>query len=221
MSKFYEESIIPKELRRNFDVYDRIRELKIDLGKREEQVTSLAGLNIARVVFLESGLVFLSGVPRGKLPMSDDEDTLKHGEEAGQAAADEHIRRLHWAVSCGGEGGDLNDLLYTVKGLGMVVSPSGDGFGKAPRVVNGYSNRWHSVFGGSCGEYAQGGIDPGGFAGVHTRTAIGGFGGKFSLEPEMIVALPGSLAKAIISNRGWVFPLPPQIQERINKTQGR
>ena len=32
MSNFYDNSIVPNELKRNFDVYDRIRELNIDLG---------------------------------------------------------------------------------------------------------------------------------------------------------------------------------------------
>ena len=32
MSIFYDNSIVPNELKRNFDVYDRIKELNIDLG---------------------------------------------------------------------------------------------------------------------------------------------------------------------------------------------
>ena len=32
MSKFYDNSIVPEELKRNYDVYDRIKELGIDLG---------------------------------------------------------------------------------------------------------------------------------------------------------------------------------------------
>ena len=221
MSKFYDESIIPQELRRNYDVYDRMRELDIDLGTWEGNVTSLAGAGIAGVVFSESGLVYLSGAIRGKYPMFDDDEVVKHGQEAGREAADEHIRRLHWAMSCGGEGGDLNDVLYTVKALGMVVSPGAGGFGRSPEVVNGYSFRWHSVLGGGRGDYAQGGMDPGGFAGVHARSAIGGFDGRFSLEPEIIVAIPPALARAIISNRGWVFPLPPAMLEKVSRARQR
>ncbi len=74
-------------------------------------------------------------------------------------------------------------------------------------VVNGYSKRWHSVFGGGMSEFAQDGLDENGYAGVHARSAIGGFTGRFSLEPEMIVALPPELTRAIIANRGWTFPL--------------
>ena len=62
------------------------------------------------------------------------------------------------------------------------------------------------------------GIDPGGFAGVHARSAIGGFDGAFSVEPEIIVAIPATLASAIISNRGWVFPLPPVMLEKVRRT---
>lgn len=221
MGKFYDESIIPRELRRNYDVYDRIRQLSIDLGTWEQQVASLAGRNIARCVFTEVGLVYLSGVGKGQYPMFDREDVVKHGQEAAREAADEHIRTLHWALVCGGEGGDLNDVLYTVKALGMVVSPGAGGFGRAPEVVNGYSARWQSVFGGGIGQFARDGVDPGGFAGVHARSAVGGFDGKFSLEPEIIVAIPEALVRTIISNRGWVFPLPPVMLEKVTRLRGR
>ena len=219
MGKFYDEAVMPKELRRNFNVYERVGELAINLGAWEENVTSVAGVGIARAVFTESGLVYLSGIPKGKFPMFDHDEVVKHGQEAGRQAADEHIRRLHWAITCGGEGGDLNDVLYTVKALGMVVSPGAGAFGRAPEVVNGYSARWHSVFGGGLGEYAKDGVDPGGFAGVHARSAVGGFDGRFSLEPEIIVALPPALTRAIISNRGWLFPLLPAMLEKVSRAR--
>jgi hypothetical protein len=219
MSKFYHEATIPAELRRNFDVYDRIKELGIELGTWEENVTSLAGAGISSAVFTESGLAYLSGVGKGQLPMINDEAVIRHGQEAGKEAADHHIRALHWSITCGGEGGDLNDVLYTVKALGMVVSPGAGSFHNAPSVVNGYSFRWQSVFGGGRSEYAVDGVDPGGFSGVHARSAIGGFDGNFSLEPEIIVAIPPVLAKAIIENRGWIFPLPPVMLEKIKKAR--
>ena len=65
------------------------------------------------------------------------------------------------------------------------------------------------------GAYANDGIDKGGFSGVHARSAIGGFDGSFSIEPEIIVAIPVSLAKEIIENRGWIFPLPPEMLDKI------
>lgn len=220
MGRFYDEAVIPSELRRNFDVYDRIRELGIELGTWDENVRSLAGAGIAGAIIVESGLVYLSGTGKGKLPMIDDEEVIKHGQEAGREAADEHIRILHWTLTCGGEGGDLNDVLYAVKALGMVVSPGAGAFGGAPWVVNGYSFRWHSVFGGGQGHYAKDGVDPGGFAGVHARSAVGGFDGKFSQEPEIIVAIPPALAQAVIQNRGWVFPLPPAMLKKVKQSRG-
>ena len=220
MGQFYHEASIPPELRRNFDVYDRIKELGIELGTWEKNVASLSGAGIASAIFVESGLVYLSGTGKGTLPMIEDEDVIRHGQEGGKQAADEHVRKLHWALVCGGEGGDLNDVLYTVKGLGMVVSSGAGAFGNAPSVVNGYSFRWHSVFGGGRSDYAVEGVDPGGFSGVHTRSAVGGFDGHFSLEPEIIVAIPPELAKAIIENRGWVFPLPPAMFEKVQKAWG-
>ena len=56
LGKYYDDAIIPDELRRNFDVYDRVSELGIDLGSQDEIVTSLAGRNIAGAVFHESFL---------------------------------------------------------------------------------------------------------------------------------------------------------------------
>jgi len=214
VSKFYDSAVIPAELRRNFDVYQRIRELGIQLGSAEENVTSLEGRNIAGVVFHESGLVYLSGVGKGEQQMNDEPERVKHGQHAGQEAADHHVRMLHWALACGGEGGDLNDVLYTIKALGMVVSTDVH-FNSGPAVVNGYSSRWQSVFGGATGQFAQNGIDAGGYAGVHARSAIGGFTGRFSLEPEMIVAIPPELSKAIIQNRGWIFPLIPSMYSKV------
>ena len=214
MGKHYDESAIPDAMRRDFDVYDRIKSLGIELGTFEENVVSLAGAGIAGVVFQESGLVYCSGSSGGTYPMSDDEDLIKHGQRGAQDAADTQIKRLHWAMSCGGEG-DLNDVLYTVKALGMVVSPGGGGTSAGPRVTNGFSFRWHSVFGGPGSDYAKNGVDPGGFAGVHARSAIGGFDGRFSIEPEIIVAIPATLAQEIIGNRGWVFPLAPNMLDKV------
>jgi hypothetical protein len=135
MSQYYDEAILPAEMRRNFDVYERIEKLGLSLGSFEADVVSLPGGNIAGAVMHESGLVSLSGTTSGTSPMSDDEDRIQHGQEAAQKAADVHIRRLHWALSCGGEG-DLNDVLSTVKALGMVVSPGGGVCSAAPAVMN-------------------------------------------------------------------------------------
>ena len=218
MSKFYDEALLPDELRRSYDVYDRIRELGIPMGSFSEDVVSLEGAGIAGTVVHESGLVYLSGTTAGTYPMNDDEDRIAHGFEAAQEAADVLIRRLHWTLSCGGEG-DLNDVLYTVKALGMVVSPGGGASGAAPFVTNGFSFRWHSVFGGPQSDYAEDGVDKGGFAGIHARSAMGGFDGKFSIEPEIIVAVPPALAREIILNRGWVFPLPPVMLDKVKSAR--
>ena len=214
MGRHYDNAAIPDVMRRDFDVYDRISELGIDLGSFEENVTSLADQNIAHMVFHESGLVYLSGSSGGTYPMNDDEDRIAHGFQGAQEAADHQIRRLHWGLSAGGEG-DLNDVLYTVKALGMVVTPGGGTTSAGPPVTNGFSFRWQSVFGGGKSTYAIDGIDPGGFAGVHARSALGGFDGRFSIEPEIVVAIPSGLAMEIIANRGWVFPLPPVMLDKI------
>ena len=214
MSKHYDEALLPDELRRDYDVYDRISEIGIPLGSFDEDVVSLEGAGIAGAVVHESGLVYLSGTTGGALPMNDDGERIEHGQQGAQDAADVLIRRLHWTLSCGGEG-DLNDVLYTVKALGMVVSPGGGASSAAPAVTNGFSFRWHSVFGGPQSDYAENGVDAGGFAGIHARSAVGGFDGRFSIEPEIIVAVPAALTREIIANRGWVFPLPPVMLEKV------
>jgi hypothetical protein len=206
-------------MRRTFDVYDRIGEMSLSLGTFDENVVSLAKAGIAAVVLQESGLVFLSGTSAGKYPMNDDKDRIEHGFQGAQDAADVLIRRLHWALSCGGEG-DLNDVLYTVKALGMVVTPGGGASSAAPAVTNGFSFRWQSVFGGPRSTYAEDGVDAGGFAGIHARSAMGGFDGRFSIEPEIIVAIPPALAQDIIRSRGWLFPLPPAMLDKVKKSQG-
>ena len=185
------------------------------MGAFNDNVKSLAGANIAGAVFQESGLVYLSGQGMGPGSMYDDPDRIKEGQKAGQDITDSMLRRLHWALVCGKEGGDLNDVLYTVKALGMVVSTDVH-FKSAPAVVNGFSQRWQSVFGGGAGSFAKDGEDQS-YSGVHARSAIGGFTGRFALEPEIIVAIPAELAKAIIKNRGWVFPLPPSQFEKVKK----
>lgn len=213
MGTHYDNSVIPAGLRRDFDVYDRIETLGIDLGQREEQVRSLKGSNICGAVIHEGGLVYLSGIGIGDMQMSDDPEVVAHGQAAGAQCAEHHVRTLHWTLSCGGEG-DLNDVLYTVKALGMVVSTD-VAFKSGPAVTNGYTKVWQDVFGGGIGHFAEDGLDAGGYAGVHARSAIGGFTGRFSLEPEMIVAIPPTLAREIIGHRGWVYPLIPSMYEKI------
>ena len=218
MGSFYDNSILPQHLRRDFDVYDRIKDLNIDLGSFDTDVASLKGAGIAGIVFHESGLVYLSGHGYGPGQMYDDPDRIKEGQDAAEWVASSMIKRLHWGLTCGGEGGDLNDVIYTVKALGMVVSTD-VAFNGGPAVMNGFSEQWQSVFGGGKGEFAVDGEDQN-YGGVHARSAIGGFTGRFSIEPEIIVAIPPELAKAIIQNRGWVFPLPPAMLDKVSAAQG-
>ena len=89
-------------------------------------------------------------------------------------------------------------------------------FDSGPAVMNGFSLRWQSIFGG-LGEYFNGTEDPGGYSGIHTRSAIGGFTGRFSIEPEIIVAIPPELSEKIIKNRGWLFPVDPRFKSKLNE----
>ena len=213
---------MPDELRRSYDVYDRIKELGIELGSYDEDVVSLAEphpvkafVPYAGAVIHDSGLVYLSGQGGGPQPMNDESETaIEAGRLGAQKAADDLIRRLHWALSCGGEG-DLNDVLYTVSALALVASPGGGAFTKSPQVVNGFSYRWQSVLGGTFSDYAVNGVDPGGFSGLHARMAMGGADSGSSIGADMVVAIPPRLASDIIRSRGWYFPLPPGILARV------
>ena len=218
MGKFYDNSVVPDELKRKFDVYDRIKDLDIDLGSFDSDVASLKGAGICGIIFHESGLVYLSGHGYGPGQMYDAPERIKEGYDAAQWIASSMIKRLHWGLTCGGEGGDLNDVIYTVKALGMVVSTDVD-FNGGPAVMNGFSEQWQSVFGGGKGHFAVDGEDES-YSGVHARSAIGGFTGRFSIEPEIIVAIPPELAQAIIKNRGWIFPLPPAMLDKVKSNQG-
>ncbi|MDA1279471.1 MAG: hypothetical protein O3B95_05440 [Chloroflexi bacterium] len=218
MGKFYDSSIVPEHLRRKFDVYDRIKKLGMDLGSFEEDVKDLKGAGIAGIIFHESGLVYLSGHGYGPGQMYDEPARIKEGQDAAEWIANSMIKRLHWGLTCGGEGGDLNDVIYTVKALGMVVSTD-VAFNGGPAVMNGFSQRWQSVFGGGKGEFAVDGEDES-YGGVHARSAIGGFTGRFSIEPEIIIAIPPELSIAIIKNRGWVFPLPPEVLKKVSAARG-
>mgnify|MGYP001352008204 CR=1 FL=1 len=93
MGHYYDEAPMPDEMRRTFDVYDRIKTLEIPLGTFEEDVVSLAGANIAVGGIHDSGLVYLSGASGGTYPMNDDEERIKHGQEGAQQVAD---GRRHW-----------------------------------------------------------------------------------------------------------------------------
>lgn len=215
MASYYAAAAIPPELRRSFSVYARLIELGIPLEESDAADDPLSARRIASVVFSESGLVHLSGGTAGVAVTDDEASSVTAAADAGGLIADNHLRVLHRALSCGEEGADLDDVLYPVKVLGMVVSPSDQPFLRAPEVVNGYSARWHSVYGGTLSAYAREGIDPGGFGGMHARSAIAGFDGRFALECEVIVAIPLDLARLIIAGRGWMYPLPDPIRLRL------
>ena len=79
----------------------------------------------------------------------------------------------------------------------------------------GFSSRLHSK---DPDPYFNGNEDPGGYSGIHTRSAIGGFTGRFSIEPEIIVAIPPELSEKIIKNRGWLFPVDPRFKSKLNES---
>lgn len=185
---------------RSFDVYDRIKELAIDLGTKGEVVSAPKGRRICSLTFTPSGLVFTSGTGGGSGPVTNDDGDVEQGFKAGQEAGHNHIRSLHWGLD---PFGTLNDIWYCVKCIGMVNSAGGGAFSKSPRVVDGYSKVFHDVFGGPISDFAEDGLDSS-LSGWHTRSAVAGFDlpGHCRIEPEMIVQIDPDLALRIIRERG-------------------
>lgn len=185
---------------RDFDVYDRIKELGIDLGKKEDAIPDPAGRRICMVTFTPSGLVFTSGTGGGTGAVTNDDEDVEAGYAAGREAGIKHVRSLHWALD---PYGTLNDVWYCVKCIGMVNSAGGGSFSKSPRVVDGYTKVFHDVFGGPLSDWAKDGADRS-FSGWHARSAVAGFDlpGHCRIEPEMIVQIDPDLALKIIRDRG-------------------
>jgi len=186
--------------KRDFDVYDRLKGLGIDLGKREDSISPPQGRRICVLTFTPSGLVFTSGTGGGSGPVTNDDQDVEAGYQAGREAGIKHIRTLHWGLF---PFGTLNDIWYCVKCIGMVNSHGGGSFSKSPRVVDGYTKVFHDVFGGPLSEWAEDGMDKS-LSGWHTRSAVAGFDlpGHCRIEPEMIVQIDPELAIKIIRERG-------------------
>ena len=80
MGHFYDNSIIPQHLRRDFDVYERIEKLRLDLGTFESWINrDLKGANICTITFHESGLVYISGYGYGPGQIYDDPKRIGEG----------------------------------------------------------------------------------------------------------------------------------------------
>lgn len=186
--------------KRDFDVYERIDKLGIDLGTRDQTISPPRGRRICSATFTVSGLVFTSGTGGGRGPVTNDDGDVEEGYKAGVEAGHNHIRTLHWSLA---PEGTLNDVWYCVKCIGMVNSAGGGAFSKSPRVVDGYSKVFHDVFGGPLSDFAEDGMDSS-LSGWHTRSAVAGFDlpGHCRIEPEMIVQIDPELALRIITARG-------------------
>jgi len=189
-----------KSWKRDFDVYDRLKALHIDLGKKEDAIQAPQGRRICSVTFTPSGLVFTSGTGGGSGPLTNDDKDVEVGYQAGREAGIKHILSLHWALH---PFGTLNDVWYCVKCLGMVNSHGGGSFTKSPRVVDGYTKVFHDVFGGPLSQWAENGLDKS-LSGWHARSAVAGFDlpGNCRIEPEMILQIDPDLAIRVIRERG-------------------
>ena len=193
-------SLVNKKWLREFDVYDRIEKLGLDLGTKDEALPPSKGAKICKLTFTPSGLVFTSGVAAGDGAVTDDDAMVADGNSSGRDAAVRHLKALHWALD---PFGSLNDVWYCVKAIGMVSSAGGGVLTRSPEVVDGYSKLFHDVFGGALSEFATDGTDTS-LSGWHARSAVGGYDlpGGAAIEPEMIFQIDPKLAKKIIRKRG-------------------
>ena len=191
---------INKNWKRDFDVYDRLKKLGVDLGKKEEVVLSPKGARICRLTFTPSGLVFTSGVGAGKGAVTNDDASVSDGNAAGREAGIRHVRALHWALE---PSGNLNDVWYCVKAIGMVNSPGGGVLTRSSEVVDGYTELFHDIFGGPLSEFAKDGSDSS-LSGWHARSAVGGYDlpRTCMIEPEMIFQIDPGLAVRIVREKG-------------------
>lgn len=193
-------SDLPAAWQRDFDVYDRIEKIGLDLKTKDEVLPAHAGRRICMATFTPSGLVFTSGTGGGRGAVTNDDGDVEQGYQAGLDAAGNHIRALHWGLD---PEGTLNDVWYCVKCIGMVNSAGGGAFSKSPRVVDGYTKVFHDVFGGPLSDFASDGADTS-YSGWHARSAVAGFDlpGHVRIEPEMIFQIDPELALRIIRTRG-------------------
>ena len=133
---------LPTRWRRDYDVYERLKELDIDLGGPEDGRAPETN-RIPRLIFTPSGLLFFSGSGMGEGPITNDEDSLNQGYLAGREVGHKHLRVLHWGLH---PFGDLNDVWYCVKAIGMVHSAHGrELFTGSPRVVDGYTEVYQKL----------------------------------------------------------------------------
>ena len=156
--------------KRNFDVYDRISRLGIDLGKKEDSLPPPGAQNLAQATFTPSGLVFLSGTTAGMGAVTDEDADIEKGIEAGREAGIQHIRCLHWGLH---PLGSLNDVCIASRVSAWSTRAGGGVLTLSHLVVNGYSKVFHDVFGGPLSQFAEDGRDQS-LSGWHARSAVGG-----------------------------------------------
>ena len=68
---------------RDFDVYDRLNALGIDLGTKADAISDPRGRRICNLTFTPSGLVFASGTGAGTGPVTNDDQDVEDGYQAG------------------------------------------------------------------------------------------------------------------------------------------
>ena len=71
---------------RDFDVYDRVKALGIDLRTKEATISDPKGRRICSLAFTPSGLVFTSGTGGGSGPVTNDDGDVEDGYQAGRDA---------------------------------------------------------------------------------------------------------------------------------------
>ena len=150
------------------DVYQKLKELKIELPQGPQALASYVPVKIVGNMAYVSGQVPLIG---GKFTCTGQvgkDVTIEQAQAAARIVAINTLSQLHEHV------GDLNKIKSVVKVLGFVACV--EGFGDQPTVINGFSNLMIEIFGEN---------------GRHARSAVGASGlpKNVSVEIESIFEL--------------------------------
>ena len=132
------------------DIYQKLKELKIELPQGPQALASYVPVKIVGNMAYVSGQVPLSGGKFTCTGLVGKDVTIEQAQAAARLVAVNTLAQLHEHV------GDLNKIKSVVKVLGFVASA--EGFNEQPNVINAFSQVFVDVFGEN---------------GRHARSAVG------------------------------------------------
>jgi enamine deaminase RidA (YjgF/YER057c/UK114 family) len=141
---------LSKEREVNMDVYERLKELSIELPQASKAMGLYAPVKIVGNMAYVSGQGPLVDGKLSCIGKVGKDVTIEQAQAAARQVAINTLAALHEYI------GDLNKIKTVVKVLGFVASA--EGFNEQPSVINGFSQVFLDVFGEN---------------GRHARSAVG------------------------------------------------